>query len=522
MNDEDEQSIELSLISDKSNPNNLYSSFMKSTMRQKFMFTHLSKYRRIWEYFIELLCFVAFFEYTFFVIFYKYFNTANYIPFIIFDLLCMLDLFVNLRTIISQRGKIIADPKRILRVNGIHSVVCQFFGSIPLSWIGISIQNQIVYGILGAFKVFRLQRANQAYQTTRKNLAYPTKFSTLYGIVLLWFIIVHFFACLFYLCAVKEGIPNSWIAFLEWDKLSPPKQYVVSFYFVMTTVTCIGTGDVSGLTSNERILVIFIQLIGVLIKAVVFGLMVRFLYDPLGSGFKKDFKVLKDFMDFKHLPSSLRMEILHYFQDKFTANHGTGDPKEVMKFIPETVKNHLKRDMTRVCLSQISMLHIAKEKLTNGFVNSMKPITFVPGDVIFNEGDVVPALYLFKRGIVQLIDNRSNVFATNNCDKGLVFGELELLIDSPREMKVVAMTYVDGWVLTRNDLKINMKYQMEIRKELLRVAREVFPRYVKEIEMNFPAITKKTRKRSALQPIPDDIYDDDDDVINAEQNQTNE
>ena len=50
----------------------------------------------------------------------------------------------------------------------------------------------------------------------------------------------------------------------EYRAMSTKDQYITSFYFTITTITTVGYGDISAGTTSEKIICIFIMLIGVI------------------------------------------------------------------------------------------------------------------------------------------------------------------------------------------------------------------------------------------------------------------
>jgi hypothetical protein len=111
----------------------------------------------------------------------------------------------------------------------------------------------------------------------------------------------------------------------------------------------------------------------------------------------------------------------------------------------------------------------------------MKPFTACPGEIMIRKNEFMPMLHLFREGVIRVWLNGS-FFTETNCDAGIGMGELELLVDFKREMTVVAVTYVDGWVLTREDLVKAMGHRGALRDELLMICGWVFPAYVRQIK----------------------------------------
>ena len=320
----------------------------------------------------------------------------------------------------------------------------------------------------------------EAADTIIRSLIYSSWFARLFPLFILLLLAIHFFACIFYLAGYFEVDQVSWIIALGWDKLSPPQQYVVSVYFVMTTILTIGFGDLTPQTSAERIVVIFIQLMGVLIHAYLVGTMVSLLIDPIGNQFVSDFSGLWSYLKFHGVPDPLRSAILHNFQEKFRRFKGTDDPRSLFRYIPETIQNHLKLDLVRKCLGSVSLMSIATERLLYEFANVMRPVSYSPGEVIIHQDEVIPTLFIFNSGMVDVYMG-GDLFATDCCDEGLGFGELELFVDQPRSSTVVAKTNVDGWIINRRDLLMSMSHQLDLREELLRDCKMIFPSHYKAI-----------------------------------------
>jgi len=82
----------------------------------------------------------------------------------------------------------------------------------------------------------------------------------------------HIFAC-FWLIIGTEEVPfyrDTWYN-PSIVIMSSLEKYILSFYFVTTTMTTVGYGDMSGATEPERVYLIIMMLIGVFIFATIQG-----------------------------------------------------------------------------------------------------------------------------------------------------------------------------------------------------------------------------------------------------------
>ena len=87
----------------------------------------------------------------------------------------------------------------------------------------------------------------------------------------------HVVACIWIITGqFDEDIEGSWLANYE---LTSEKNdiYLTAFYFTVTTITTVGYGDMPITTNAEKVIVIFIMLIGVIAFGVTSGSLTNYL-----------------------------------------------------------------------------------------------------------------------------------------------------------------------------------------------------------------------------------------------------
>lgn len=457
---------------------------VNSANRKRFQFTHFSKSRRLWEYLMFFSSSFPLIEVSFITIFLPTIGMKYYWPMFLFDITYIIDYFVITHTSYLSHGVFINDRFKIKKKIGKWRLALHIICAIPLSWIGILIGKRWAVLTFSITRIIRVIRAIDAVNNLSRMLIYYSWQSIMIPLFFLLFLLIHTFSCTFYCCARLEGIENSWIAALGWDYLTPPQLYVVSIYYVLTTILAIGFGDITPQTSVETIVVIFIQLIGVFSNAYIIGNLVSILINQQRASFVGQYTSLVDFLKFKMIPVNVRMDVYHYFQDQWKQFHGSEKPEKLYKFLPETIRGHMKADMVSLCVSKINMFSICTTKLKNAVINLFEEIEFIPGEAIFEQGETLSELLILQRGIIEIyVDGR--LLSTMNCADGVFFGEIELLIDQPRGSTVKAITHVSGWVLYREDLQVCVVPRFDLRRSFLDVARLLFDRHYTEIRKNF-------------------------------------
>ena len=78
-------------------------------------------------------------------------------------------------------------------------------------------------------------------------------------------LVCHIFACLWIFMArlKEEDDEKNWIKDGEFDKYDDWSLYTTSFYYVVTTITTVGYGDIGATNYLERIFAIILMLLGV-------------------------------------------------------------------------------------------------------------------------------------------------------------------------------------------------------------------------------------------------------------------
>ena len=89
-------------------------------------------------------------------------------------------------------------------------------------------------------------------------------FERLIFFIILCVVVCHIASCFWVILArLEENTYNTWIYRNGYTDESNARIYLAAMYFVLTTVTTVGFGDISGKNTNERIMCIILMCIGV-------------------------------------------------------------------------------------------------------------------------------------------------------------------------------------------------------------------------------------------------------------------
>ena len=102
-------------------------------------------------------------------------------------------------------------------------------------------------------------------------------FERLVFMTIIFLLVTHIIACLWvFFASFTDEYKGTW---MEGDFLerSANDQYLISFYFTVTTITTVGYGDISGSTNLEKIFCVALMIFGVVAFGLVSGALTNIL-----------------------------------------------------------------------------------------------------------------------------------------------------------------------------------------------------------------------------------------------------
>lgn len=449
----------------------------------KQFFWNFQRIRRFWEYFILGVAFIAPFEFTFIIVVQSDISLLHYLPFFIPDILFGIDNWVLRRTVTFKNGNPVTNKQEIINVYGKKRLYMHLFSCIPLGWIGIVSRNIYAYSILSIPKLLRLYRAYNAWSTIRTHLAYFGSIWTMLPFFYMIVFIIHMFSVFFIVLAKMEGREKSWLYEYDKKEYSSSQIYVVAVYFVMTTISTVGYGDILPRTTPETIVLIFIQITGVIFHAFITSNLVKLLIDPLSSDFIMHYKVSQDFLRFKKVDRSLRREVRHFSQYRWETTRAAGGIRTLLKQFPPTLRAQLKLELTERYFKQTLIFSNIKTKYLLKVAGQLSHAIFSPTDYLVHQDEYCDCLFFIGRGITQVVVDEQPV-ATQDCNDNVVLCERQLLLKSRVANSIRALTYVDVWVLSRDSISFLMRRSRTLASHIIANLEKTFPAVMQSILYN--------------------------------------
>ena len=221
--------------------------------------------------------------------------------------------------------------------------------------------------------------------------------------ILFVFIGLHIISCS-YIFIGKHTFPG-WIHKNELQNSSFWNLYMISIYYIITTLTTVGYGDISPDSLIEIIFRVILLAFGIvgyswLISSISNGINKE---NFASINFANECQILEEIrMTYKKLPYKLYSNIInhlkhkHFYQKKY-------DKHLLFNSLPYSLKNNLIVSMYNY---QLEKFHFFKNISNSNFLvdilTCFSPISALKGDILLRENDLIEEMYFVKEGKLSL------------------------------------------------------------------------------------------------------------------------
>lgn len=444
--------------------------------------SHFYGGRKFWEYLVFTVTLSVPVEISFLLLFDRHFTSPAYIIYIVFDVIQIIDNFIILKTPYFENGMLVYEKKKILHNYGIANYIVHVIGSLPLSWISFVTRDFVLYCIFSSNQLLRLYQCYTVHRFIQNSMIYQGTFQKTYPYAIFFLVIVHIYACIFFGVAKIEGLSHSWIRDFVPCNYTEPQLYLVSYYFTLTTMFTIGYGYIHPVTLTEQILTIFLSFNGVVYQGFIISKIYALLLNPAQSLFIQNATQLLDYVRSKKGNEFYLQYVADYIQFMWDKRHGALTWKAILKMLPESLRSRLKLEQINRCFSDNPLFYGMNSTFFLRLMEAMNPITLIPGEIVYQQGDHNSNLYIFECGIIQYLSN-GQPYVTQDTGDNFIDGIKEILFNTERSQSMISRSFMEGWKLTRADFCRVLSLDQFWRTQLYFNVRQLYPTEVEQTHL---------------------------------------
>ena len=195
----------------------------------------------------------------------------------------------------------------------------------------------------------------------------------------------------------------SWIIKYGFEDSSFGKLYFIGFYYLITTVTTVGYGDLTCTTPNEKIFGIIVEIVGIVAYSSVLSFIsnyVKSINDAEEEYFKK-YRILQEIkITYNDLSDDLFDRINRYIKNK---QNNEEQEKNLIEELPITLKNTLVYSMYEpIIVNFVFFKNFDNKDFIVRVIFCFKPILAIRNDILIKDGDFVEDIIFVKKGKLSL------------------------------------------------------------------------------------------------------------------------
>ncbi|WP_421920005.1 cyclic nucleotide-gated ion channel [Marinifilum sp.] len=286
------------------------------------------------------------------------------------------------------------------------------------------------------FKWVRVIRTARYFQI--RNLRFASRIS-------FWFMILGFFLFTHWLSCIWI-----WIHGLEQD-LSNTDNYVQALYWVVTTLTSVGYGDIVPHGNLEMLFTILLQILGVGVLALFVASLVGIFTkkNPAEQRFLENIEKLRALIHYHKIPKNLEERISNYYTYEWKEKLGY-DETELMDSLPIKLKNDLLFEFKKSAIQDIPLFDSVDDHFIREIAQYLSPMVLTPGDYLFRAGDLANSMFFVQKGTLQALSADETKQLTI-LKKGDFMGEIALFKNTTRTATVQSIGYSDLYELQKKE-----------------------------------------------------------------------
>ncbi|XP_055341339.1 uncharacterized protein LOC129590239 isoform X2 [Paramacrobiotus metropolitanus] len=276
---------------------------------------------------------------------------------------------------------------------------------------------------------------------------------------------LHFFCCVAYYIACPDGncdFQNAWTNKVNLENSNPGSRYIVTLYWITTTATTAGYGDIVPTTNLERIFICIVQVAGKFLFGIIVGDIASTLanLEVSRQNFESRFQAIKTYLLDQQANSTIIDRVQKYFDYLWKTDKGVDDINSVLNDAPFCLRAEICFAVHQRDLRELPLFRDASDAFLRMISTCLHQVQFVPGDYVIQQGDLVEEMYFLHRGEVVEVESGVEIGVLR---RGSNVNWQALLIDWPASRTVRATDNCEVYVLTRTDLeKVVSKYSAQM------------------------------------------------------------
>jgi hypothetical protein len=292
-------------------------------------------------------------------------------------------------------------------------------------------------------------------------------------LIVIVLIVNHLLSCIWFLIAfVGASTGDSWLVVEGVADQSNGFLYLLSLYWVLTTATTVGFGDITPGNVNEYVYSLFVMLIGASLFAYAIATMASLISDLNLSrvAFWNRVETVQSYLRSRSVDADVSHEVRRYYEYLWEKHRGLNE-NSLLVDLPPPLRLKVLEELLRELLPNVPVFRLAPDALRIELLHSLEPMVMPPGSYLVREGEVSDGIYFVAAGTAEVLGSGGD--APNTLlHPGDYFGDLSLMLGERRGGSVKAKEFMEVFRLGAADFHRIREEYPELREVLTDAASE--------------------------------------------------
>ncbi|XP_076801054.1 potassium/sodium hyperpolarization-activated cyclic nucleotide-gated channel 2-like isoform X1 [Clavelina lepadiformis] len=453
-----------------------------------------SNFRLIWDSTTLILLLINIILIPVAISFWKDDETA-WLPFkAVSDIWFLTDIIFNFRTGIVMDGPdsdVVLEPAQIRSIYLKSWFAIDFISTFPFDLVFTLIEGASgmaesglkalsllrLAKILALLRLLRLSRFIRYMKQWEEifNFQYEMAlaFARIFNLIMLMLFICHFNGCLQYMVPMFLDFPEkTWVRDrnLHLSNVTVWERYSWSVFKSTSHMLCIGYGQFP----PHGLVDVWVTYVSMCSGAMCFAMFIGNATSLIQSmdaskrAYKEKYMQVKEYMQFRKLPTNLRHRISDYYENRFQGK--MFNEEMILKELNHNLREEIINFNCKELVDQVPFFHEADPNFVNSVLGKLEFEVFLVNEAIVREGSVGSKMYFINRGTVTIRSAKHNI--EQSLSDGGYFGEIALLQQNLRRVaSVTADTYCYLYSLSVDHFNEVLKEFPRQRTKLAHVAK---------------------------------------------------
>jgi hypothetical protein len=173
----------------------------------------------------------------------------------------------------------------------------------------------------------------------------------------------------------------------------------------------------------------------------------------------KQLRAVRMWMKDHELNTSLVERVEAFYRYNWRRNHGV-TAQDLFDKLPKSLESEVCLVINKDIIKKVDLFRSADMGFMRGLSLIIKPLLFLPGDLIVQAGDIGTTMFFINKGTVSVENNGVEVCQLTS---GQFFGEIGLIHAVRRTATIKAITPCDLMIVTRKDMDTLLRFYPELK-----------------------------------------------------------